>query len=48
MVYDMEKLLALGGADQRAYTHHEQDGVTEGVKKWEIKTREAGEQPKFH
>ena len=48
LVYDKEKLLALGGADRRAYDHHVQDGVTEGVKKWEIKTREAGEQPKFH
>ena len=48
LVYDMEKLLALGGADKRAYDHHVQDGVGEGIKKWETKTREAGEQPKFH
>ena len=48
LVYDKEKLLALCGADQRAYTHNAQDGVVEGVKKWETKTREAGEQPKFH
>ena len=48
LIYDMKKLLELGGADKRAYTHHVQDGVGEGIKKWETKTREAGEQPKFH
>jgi NADH-quinone oxidoreductase subunit I len=48
LIYDMEKLLALGGADKRAYDHHVQDGVGEGIKKWETKTREAGEQAKFH
>ena len=48
LVYDMKKLLALGGADKRAYDHHVQDGVGDGIKKWETKTREAGEQPKFH
>jgi len=48
LVYDMEKLLALGGADKRAYDHHVQDGVGEGIKKWENKIREAGAQPKFH
>ena len=40
--------LALGGADKRAYDHHVQDGVSDGIKKWETKTREAREQLKFH
>ena len=48
LIYDKEKLLELGGADKRAYDHHVQDGVEEGIKKWETKTREAGEQPGFH
>ena len=48
LIYDKEKLLELGGADKRAYNHHVQDGVEEGIKKWETKTREAGEQPGFH
>ena len=38
LIYDKEKLLELGGADKRAYDHHVQDGVEEGIKKWETKT----------
>ncbi len=48
LVYNKEKLLELGGADKRAYNHHVQCGVDEGIKKWETKTREADEQPAFH
>ncbi|HJN82101.1 MAG TPA: 4Fe-4S binding protein, partial [Verrucomicrobiota bacterium] len=48
LIYNKGKLLALGGADKRAYNHHVQCDVDEGIKKWETKTREAGEQPAFH
>ena len=48
LIYDKEKLLSLGGADQRAYDHHVQDGVDEGIKKWEKKTEDAKNQPAFH
>ena len=48
LIYDKEKLLSLGGADERAYDHHVQDGVDEGIKKWEKKTEDAKNQPAFH
>ena len=48
MIYDMDKLLAMGGADTNAYRHHTQEGVNEGIKKWEGKTEEARAQPPFH
>ena len=48
LIYDKEKLLSLGGLDQRAYNHHVQEGVDEGIKKWEKKTEDAKNQPAFH
>ena len=48
LIYDKEKLLSLGGLDQRAYDHHVQEGVDEGIKKWEKKTEDAKNQPAFH
>ena len=48
LIYDKEKLLSLGGLDQRAYDHHVQEGVDEGVKKWEKKTQDAKNQAEFH
>ena len=48
LIYDKEKLLSLGGEDQHAYDHHVQDGVKEGIKKWEKKTQDAKEQPAFN
>ena len=48
LIYDKEKLLSLGGLDQRAYDHHVQEGVDEGIKKWEKKTQDAKNQAEFH
>ena len=48
LFYDKEKLLSLGGLDQRAYDHHVQEGVDEGIKKWEKKTQDAKNQAEFH
>ena len=48
LIYDKEKLLSLGGLDQRAYNHHVQEGVDEGIKKWEKKTQDAKNQAEFH
>ena len=48
LIYDKEKLLSLGGGDQRAYDHHVQEGVDEGIKKWEKKTQDAKNQAEFH
>ena len=48
LIYDKDKLLSLGGLDQRAYDHHVQEGVDEGIKKWEKKTEDAKNQPAFH
>ena len=48
LIYDKEKLLSLGGLDQRAYDHHVQEGVDGGIKKWEKKTQDAKNQAEFH
>ena len=48
LIYDKDKLLSLGGLDQRAYDHHVQEGVDEGIKKWEKKTQDAKNQAEFH
>ncbi len=48
LIYDKEKLLSLGGLDQRAYDHHVQEGVDAGIKKWEKKTQDAKNQAEFH
>ena len=48
LIYDKEKLLSLGGLDQSAYDHHVQEGVDEGIKKWEKKTQDAKNQAEFH
>ena len=48
LIYDKDKLLSLGGLDQRAYDHHVQEGVDEGIKKWEQKTQDAKNQAEFH